>query len=566
MPRHLSPLLRTRIAHVFLFIMFCCALLWLRLGYLQLVRHGFLAAEAMRQRSRAEALVPDRGAILDRNGLPLAITVYGYGVYAVPAAIRDPQAVAAQLADLLGRPAAELEELLQRNASQVWLTDRLDPAAAAVVEELGLRGVYVVERPQRAYPQGRLAADVLGYTGRDNQGLAGLEWLYDEVLAGVPGVHRSERDPRGRSIAGGRSEVREPVPGSDLVLTIDAVLQYIVEQELARGIEAARAAWGLAVAMQPKTGEILAMAVLPSFDPADYQRYLPRAHRNPAVADQFEPGSTMKVFTLAAALEEGVVTLDTVLDSPAQMRIGGGLIHCNYPYGYGRLTVLEAVARSCNTTLAHIGAELLGGEKLYQYLRAFGFGQRLGVDLPGEGTGMVPAPGRISGELLQWATISFGQGIAVTPLQLTAATAALANGGVLMKPYIVREVRHPDGYVVETASPTPLRQVVSPETARDVVEAMIAVVERGTGRRAQVPGYRVAGKTGTAQIPEEGGYGDKRLASFVGFGPVEDPALVLLVMLYDVRQEMPEGGLWAAPVFANIMRRAFQHLGIPPSP
>lgn len=564
-PRHLSQRLKTRIAHVFLFLVVCGGLLWLRLGYLQLVRHGFLEAEAMRQRYRSQQLVPDRGNILDRNGQPLAVTVYGFGVYAVPAAVNDPAGTARQLASLLNRPAAELEELLGRNAGSVWLTDRLDAAAAAAVEALRLPGVYVVERPQRAYPQGLLAADVLGYTGRDNQGLAGLEYLYDEVLAGVPGVHVSERDPRGRAIAGARSEVREPVPGSDLVLTIDAVLQYIVEQELARGIEDAQAQWGLAVAMQPQTGEILAMAVLPTFDPANYQRYLPRAHRNPAVADQFEPGSTLKLFTVAAALEEGVVTLDTVLDSPAQLRIGGGVIHCNYPFGYGRLTVLEAVARSCNTTLAHIGAELLGGERLYQYLRAFGFGQRLGVDLPGEGTGLVPAPGRISGELLQWATISFGQGIAVTPLQLTAATAALVNGGVLMKPYIVKEIRHPDGHVLESFSATPLRRVVSPETARDVVQTMIAVVQQGTGRRAQVAGYQVAGKTGTAQIPENGIYGDKRLASFIGFGPVDDPALVLLVMLYDVQQDATEGGLWAAPVFSNIMRRAFQHLGIPPA-
>lgn len=565
MARHLSPLVKTRIAYVFLFIVVCATLLWLRLGYLQIVRHDFLEAEAMRQRYRAQQLVSERGAVLDRHGQPLAVTVYGFGLYAVPAAISDPHAVARQLADFLGRPAAEIEALLTRSASFVWLADRLEPSLAAALERLRIPGVYVVERPQRAYPQGWLAADVLGYTGRDNQGLAGLEYMYDDVLAGVPGVHVSERDPRGRAIAGARSEVKEPVPGADLVLTLDAVLQYIVEQELAKGIEAAQAQWGLAVAMQPKTGEILAMAVLPAFDPADYQRYLPRAHRNPAVTDQFEPGSTMKVFTVAAALEEGLVTLDTLLDAPALLEIGGGAVRCNYPYGYGRLSVLDAVALSCNTTLAHLGAELLGGRRLHDYLRAFGFGQRLGVDLPGEGTGQVPTPGRIRGELFQWATVSFGQGIAVTPLQLTAATAALANGGVLMKPYIVSEIRHPNGHVLERYEPTPLRRVVSPETARDVVKTMVAAVERGTGRRAQVPGYRLAGKTGTAQIPENGAYVDKWLSSFVGFGPAEDPALVVLVMLYDVRQDATEGGIWAAPVFANIMRRSLQHLGIPPS-
>lgn len=565
MSRQWSAIVRKRIAIVFLGIVVFCGLLWLRLGYLQVVRHPWLEAEAMRQRYRSHQLVPDRGAVLDRHGQPLAVTVYGFGAYAVPAAVTDARAAAETLSGMLGRTVDELTELLTRNTSSVWLTDRLDRTTAAAIEQLKIPGVYVVERPQRAYPQGWLAADVLGYTGRDNQGLAGLEYLFDDILAGIPGEHFSERDPRGRAIAGTRSQVRQPVPGHDLVLTLDAVLQYIVEQELARGVENARAEWGLVIVMQPSTGEILAMAVHPSFDPADYQTYLPRAHRNPAVADQFEPGSAMKLFTVAAALEEGIVTLDTLLDGPAVLHIGGGVIHCHNPFGYGQLSVKDAIAVSCNTALAHLGAERVGGRLLHEYLQAFGFGHKLGIDLPGEATGIVPTPGRIPGELLQWATVSFGQGIAVTPLQLTAATAALANGGTLMKPFVVKEVRHPDGYVVEQYEPTVLRRVVSPETASAVVETMAAVVEEGTGRRAQVSGYRVAGKTGTAQVPEGGAYGDKRLASFVGFGPLENPELVVLVMLYDVQQDSAEGGRWAAPVFASIMRRGLAHLGIPPA-
>lgn len=565
MSRALSAERQKRIAAVFLVVIGLAGALWLRLGYLQIVRHPFLEAEAMRQRYRSHQLVPNRGAVLDRHGMPLAVTVYGHGVYAVPAAVTDPKASAERLAELLGRPVDELVELLTRDSGSVWLTDRLEPAAAAAVESLRLPGVYVVERPQRGYPQGMMAADVLGYTGRDNQGLAGLEHWFDDILAGVPGEHFSERDPRGRAIAGARSQVRQAVPGHDLVLTLDYVLQYTAEQELARGIEAANAEWGLVVIMQPKTGEVLAMTVLPAFDPADYQSYLPRAHRNYAVADQFEPGSTFKVFTVATALEEGLVTLETELPAPAVLPIGGGVVRSHGFVNHGMLSVTDAVVVSSNTALAHLGAEVVGGAVLAEYLHAFGFGQRLGIELPGEGAGRVPTPGRVAGELLQWATVSFGQGIAVTPLQLTAAIAALANNGTLMKPSIVREIRDPDGYVVEHFSPTALRQVVSPATARDVVETMAAVVERGTGRRAQVAGYRLAGKTGTAQIPEDGRYGDKRLASFVGFGPVEDPELVVLVMLYDVQQDNAEGGRWAAPVFANIMRRGLQHLGIPPA-
>lgn len=565
MARRFSPDLHKRVAIIFLLAIVFIGASWMRLGYLQIVRHPFLKAEALKQRYRAEQVVPNRGAILDRDGTPLAITVFGHGVYVVPDVISDPERVAEQLAAPLGRRVDELVQQLSGGSSSVWLTDRLDRKSAEAIEQLKLPGVYVVERPQRDYPHGTLAADVLGYTGRDNQGLAGLEHHFDTLLAGVPGRHFSERDPRGRAIGGGRSELEQPVPGSDLVLTIDHILQYTAEHELAKGIEAANAAWGLAIIMQPSTGEILAMTVLPDFDPADYQRYLPRAHRNPAVADQFEPGSTLKVFTVAAALEEGLVTLDSVLDGPATLRIGGGIVHCHNPAGYGQLSVADAVAVSCNTALAHLGAEMLGGEKLAEYMSAFGFGQRLGVDLPGEIPGSVPTPGRVYGELLRWATVSFGQGIAVTPLQLVTATSAIANGGKLMKPYIVREVRDTDGQLLAKNSPTVLRDVVSTATARDVATAMEAVVERGTGRRAQVPGYRVAGKTGTAQIPEGGIYGQKRLASFIGFAPADNPALLVLVMLYDVKQDTAEGGRWAAPVFADIMRRSLQHLGIPPT-
>jgi len=565
MAPRLAPGVPKRVAVLFLILVGLAGVLWLRLGYLQIVRHSFFEAEAMKQRYRSHQLVPDRGAILDRHGTPLAVTVYGYGVYAVPAAVEDPQHAARLLSELLGRPADVLAGQLARDAQSVWLSHRVEPDAAAAIDNLKLPGVYVVVRPQRGYPHGWMAADVLGYTGLDNQGLAGLEWLLEKELAGVPGEHFSERDPRGRAIAGSRSQVRQAEPGHDVVLTLDAVLQYIAEQEVAQGVQAAGAEWGLAIVMNPKTGEILAMAVQPGFDPANWEAHLPRAHRNPAVADQFEPGSTMKVFTVAAALEEGVATPETTLPAPAVMPIGGGVVRNHNSINYGSLSVAEALVVSSNTALAHLGAEMLGGATLAEYLRAFGFGQRLGVDMPGEGTGRVPTPGRVAGGRLQWATVSFGQGVAVTPLQLAAATAALANGGTLMKPFIVQEIRRPDGYILEHRLPAAIRQVVSPETAAAVVEAMEAVVQRGTGRRAQVPGYRVAGKTGTAQVPEDGGYGDKRLASFVGFAPAEDPALLVLVMLYDVKQDTAEGGRWAAPVFAEIMRRGLQHLGIPPS-
>lgn len=566
MSRRFSEALRVRVAVVFLTMAFLGVLAWLRVGWLQVVQGSHYRTLALEQRYRAENLVPERGAIYDRNGVPLAVTVQGNAVYAVPAAVADPARAAALLAPILNESAAELERRMRQDAASVWLAVRLDASTAAAVEKLNLSGVYVAQRPHREYPHGTLAADVLGFTGLDNQGLAGLEFQYDAVLRGIPGRHFSERDPRGRAIPGGRSQLFAAVPGSDLILTIDRVLQYAVEQELAQGVAAARAEWGLALLMDPHTGEILAMATYPAFDPARYSDFLPRAFRNRAVADQFEPGSTLKLFTAAAAMEEGVARIDTILNGPATLRIGGGIVHCYNPSGYGPLTLAEAIAKSCNTAFAQLGAEMLGGPTLARYLQAFGFGSRLGIDLPGEGTGSVPTPGRVAGEILRWANVSFGQGIAVTPVQLVAATAAIANGGTLLRPYIVQAIRAPNGDIIQQHVPTPLRRVISAETARELTQAMEMVVTGGTGTRARLTGYRVAGKTGTAQIPENGIYGNKRLASFVGFAPAEAPALVGLVMLYDVQQDTTEGGRWAAPIFAEIMDRALKHLGIPPRP
>lgn len=557
---------KLRIALIFIFSTALIVAAWGRLAFVQLVKRDFYESEAMAQRYRAQPLVPERGTIFDRNGVALAMTTYGYGIYATPRLMGDPQTAAGALAPLLNTNPSRLLQQFEGASGNVWLAHRTSAATASAVELLQLPGVYVVERPQRDYPNGRLAADILGFTGVDNQGLGGIEWTFDDVLRGREGAFFSERDPRGRAIAGGRQSVVDASPGHQLVLTIDHVLQYIVEQELERGLRQAKAAWGLVVALQPRTGEILASAVLPTFDPRDIESAVPRAYRNPAVADQFEPGSTLKVFAAAAALEEGLLTLDSAVSSPAALRIGGGTVNNYNNIHHGTITLKDAVSMSSNTAFAAIGSDVVGGPTLARYLQAFGFGQRLGVDLPGEGAGNVPEPGRVAGEALRWANVAFGQGIAVTPIQLAAATAAIANGGDLMQPFVVRQVKDGAGRIVEQIEPKLLRKVISSATASDVTEAMEAVVIGGTGTRARVPGYRVAGKTGTAQIPEGGVYGDKRLASFIGFAPADDPALVLVVMLYDVQQDTAEGGRWAAPVFSAIVSRALPHLGVAPSP
>lgn len=564
MNHRLRPTVQKRIVALFLAGTALILIMWLRLGYVQLVKHAFFEEEALKQRFRTELLVPVRGTIFDRNGVPLAMTEYGFGVYATPRAVHDAAKTASVLAPLLERDEEDLLEDLNRATSFVWLKGRLATEVARTVDELGLPGVYVVRRPQRGYPHGSLAADVLGFTGRDNQGLGGLEFRYDELLKGIEGRVFSEKDPWGRAIAGGRSDTQQARRGHDLFLTIDHVLQYVTEQELAQGIENAKAEWGLALLMEPATGAVLASAVLPAFDPADYGTFLPRPFRNPAVTDQFEPGSTLKIFTAAAALEEGLIGLDTLLEGPALLHIGGGTVRCHNGIDHGTVSLKDALAVSCNTAFAHLGANIVGGTTLARYMRAFGFGNRLGIDLPGEAAGTVPTPGRVEGELLRWANVSFGHGIAVTPIQLAAATAAIANGGDLMQPYVVQQIVDDTAEVVFEHTPTVLRRVISPTTARDVAAAMESVVRHGTGRLARLEGYRVAGKTGTAQVPEHGVYGDKRLSSFVGFAPADDPALVLIIMLYDVQQDAAEGGRWAAPVFANIMQRSLQYIGIPP--
>ncbi|HEY8498955.1 MAG TPA: penicillin-binding transpeptidase domain-containing protein [Limnochordales bacterium] len=539
--------------------------LGLRLFYLQVVRHGHYTRLAFEQRLRPLPLDPRRGTIYDRSGHKLAISVSADAVYAIPSEVEDPEATARALAQVLGMPADEIRQRLQSRQAAVWIARRLDTQTAQRVRALHLPGIGLVERPQRVYPNGSLAAQVLGITGIDNQGLEGLEFYYDAHLRGVPGRIEAERDAAGREIPGGISRYVPAQDGHQLVLTIDQVIQYRAERELERVVKETSAELGIFVAVDPQTGEILAMAQYPTFDPNDYAAYPPEVRRNRAVTDQFEPGSTFKIVTGSAALEAGVVRPDERFFDPGFVLVGGGRVSCWLPGGHGSQTFVEATENSCNPVFAIIGAQRLGPETFYRFARAFGFGQPLGIDFPGEAAGFLPAPGTIQhGELLRWANIGFGQGVAVTPLQLAMAAAAIANGGVLMKPHLVKEVRTADGQVLERVQPVALRRVLSPGTAAEFARILRSVVVNGSGTRAEIPGYRVAGKTGTAQVPEPGGgYGDDAMASFVGFAPVDGARLVGLVMIYKLKVQPRWGGLWAAPTFRAIMGDALSYLRVP---
>jgi len=557
---------RQRIARLLFAVAAFAAMLAARLAWIQIVRHEHFLALALEQRLRGVPTDPLRGTIYDRNMNELAVSVSSDAVYVRPVEVEDPGVTAATLARLLDLPYDDVLARLQRPQAEVWIKRRVSSDEAEAVRAAALPGVYLAHRTTRLYPYGRLAAHVLGIVGIDNQGLEGLELYYDELLRGTPGRVLAERDAAGRTIPSGESVYVPPVDGAGLVLTIDAAIQAVAERELERACIATLSEFCLTIWMDPRNGHILALAVYPTFDPNAPGDYPAAARRNRAVTDQFEPGSTFKVVTAAAALAEGLVDPGELFYDPGYIDIGGGRVHCWRGGGHGSLSFAEAIQHSCNPVFAELGGLRLGPERFYPYLVAFGFSDRLGIDFPGEARGLVPQPGRLAhGEVLQWANIGFGQGVAVSPLQLVTALAALANGGIRMQPQLVQAVVDPRTQEVRRILPRPVYRVVDEETARLTLELLRAVVETGSGTNAAIPGYAVAGKTGTAQVAEGGVYTDKRVASFMGVVPVEQPRLVGLVMLYDLQPRPAYGGVHAAPVWRAIAEEALRLLGVPRS-
>ncbi len=534
----------------------------IRLFYLQIIRHGHYSHLAQAQRMRPTTVDPKRGTIFDRNGTVLALSVGADAVYAVPHSGRDHAAAAAQLAPYLSLAEEDIAAALTNVTRSTWLDRKLSWEQSSAIRQLNLPGIRLIERPQRYYPQGTLAAQVLGFAGIDNQGLEGLEFFYDEILRGTPGTWSMERDAAQRQIPGGEGILTPPIHGHDLILTIDAKIQYVAERELERAVVETKSRRGVVLLMDTATGAIVANAVYPAFDPNQYQNYVSSQRRNSAVIDQYEPGSTFKVLTAAAGLDLGAVTFDTMFYSGASWQVAGGRIRSWNRIGHGDQTFVQTLETSDNIAYAQLSVNM-GPTQFHPYLHNFGLGQRLGVDFPGEVAGRLPAPGEIRfGETLQWANIGFGQGVAVTPLQLLAAVNAIANEGRLMRPHYVHEIRDHEGNLVHREQPELLGQPIGAATAAAVAHMMRSSVVHGTGSQAEIPGYPVAGKTGTAEVPTQGGYGDDRIASFVGFAPVENPRLTGIVILYYPEQEVRYGGVLAAPVFRTIMEEALDCLGV----
>jgi len=531
-----------------------------RLFTLQVLQHGELERRAIRQHQRSTVLEGERGTIYDRRGRILATNLEVPSIYAVPTSVQGSDQVGLELARVLKSDLRSVQRRLREDRNFVWVARKVTPDRAKAIADLGIEGIGFVMESQRFYPNRHLMGHLLGFAGMDNQGLEGVELAYDSYLRGEKGWLWVERDALGETIFSSGLNYVSPSRGKDITLTIDQVIQYITEQELDRVVQQFSAVSGSIIVMNPKTGEILAMAVRPEFNPNIHSGHDPSEWRNRAITDLYEPGSTFKIVTAAAVLEEKLVTPTERIDcEEGSFQIDGQVFHD--PVKEGVLTFSEVIQRSSNIGTIKVGARL-GGQQLYQYAKAFGFGEKAGIDLLGETGGTLRPPQNWSKR--SHASISIGQEVAVTPIQLITAASAIANEGRLMRPYLVSKITEHDGRVIRTIAPEVRRQVVKPETARQLTQILEGVTRKGgTGEKAALAAYAVAGKTGTAQKADSKTrmYStDRFVSSFVGFVPAEDPDIAILVVV-DEPKGVSWGGSVAAPVFKNIAEQTLLYLG-----
>lgn len=533
-----------------------------RLAWIQFVQGEDLQRKALAQWNRRLTVQPQRGSIYSSNGALLAGSATAESIIAIPSEIDDPQEAATLLAPILNMDTGVLRERMERNMFEVFLKRKVDDDVAQAVKELRLAGIRTTIESKRFYPHRNLASHVLGFAGID-EGLEGIEYYYEQELKGKTGYIIYEADSRGRELPDAVQAYLPPIDGYDLVLTIDEVIQHIVERALDKAmVDFAPESAGV-IAVNPKTGGILALAGRPDFNPQHYGDYPASSWRNPLISNSFEPGSTFKLVTISAALEEGVVTFHDGFFCPGYFSAGGRNIKC-WSAGHGPQSIKEVLWNSCNPGFMSMGTRL-GKERLFDYIQAYGFGGRTGIDLPGENTGILFNVDTMSS--VDLAVASFGQGNAVTPLQQLMTAAALANGGVLMKPMVVQEVRTESGELVERYEPEAIRQVITPETAEELTVVLADGVERGSGVFAMVEGYRIAGKTGTAQkIAPGGGYlNNLFILSYVGYGPIDDPQIAVYVFVDGATRGPNWGGQVAGPVFKEVMTEVMRYWNIPPS-
>ena len=534
-----------------------------RLVIVQIVDAPRYRALAANQRERVIPLPANRGTIFDRNGERLAITLDFKMIFVDPAHVTDPIAGAAELSKVLREDPVMLEAKLRGAVPGdrfEYIARQVEPDLAKKVKALEIPGIYFEDEPKRYYPGGRLASHLLGFVNVEGTAFGGIEGSYDGILKGHPGEMTLEQDPTGRPLPQAEFSQTRSQPGRSLFLTIDKEIQYFTEDSLLEATRLYNAEAGSAIVMRVGTGEILAMANVPGYDANEPGEAAPEAQRNRAVTDMYEPGSAFKIVTASAALEEGVVTPKTTYTVPDQFQVADRVIHDSHPHPTERMTVAEIIEQSSNVGTVQMGLEL-GGARLQRYMKKYGFGTATGLDFPGESPGIVIPRRDWSGSTI--ATLPIGQGVAVTPLQMAAAYQTIANEGIWVEPKLLYSTMDPTGRIETGAAPA-IRSVVSRETALAVRKILTNVVKRGTGTEAQVPGYSVAGKTGTAQkVLPGGGYGSSYVGSFGGFAPASRPEIVIFVMLDEPSPIW--GGSTAAPTFRTIAEFTLRHLGVPPT-
>ena len=543
-------LIKRRVSLLFTLFLVLLALSILRATWLGAVEGSDLKSRAVAQQVEQVDVSARRGTITDRNGLELAVSEDSATVFANPRQIKDPGSAAGQLSPLTGLDYDTLmSKLGNRKQGFVYLTRKIDADKGAAIEKLKIAGVGVMNEPRRRYPQSWLASQVLGTVGTDNYGLSGIEQSYEDQLHGEDGKRKIVRDALGEPIS--LEEQKRDEPGEDLQLTIDSAIQERVEAVLAEVGQTFQPRNATALVLDPRNGEILALANWPRVNAADPGAAPEYARQNRAVAASFEPGSTFKAFTVAGALEEKLIQRDTRFDLPPTIKVADREIRESHERGYVSLDVGQILAQSSNVGSVKIGLRL-GAQKFDKWVRRFGFGTPTGVELPGEGQGIVPSWRDYSGSSL--GNLPIGQGLAVTPMQMAAAYQAIAMKGVTHKPHIV------------VGESPPARRIISAKTATEVSRMLEGVLgSGGTATEAQVPGYRLAGKTGTAEKPDEfGGYSKtKYVASFIGYAPARNPRLLVAVMVDEPKGAI-YGGVVAAPAFEKIVSFALPYLGIPP--
>jgi len=533
-----------------------------RLAVLQTRDGATLERLGLAERTHTFTLQADRGEILDRSGDPLALSIQARDIYVDPRLVTDPVTEARQIGAALELKVKPLVSAFSEAGSFVYVAREVDLARARAVESMHLPGVGLLPTTRRYYPAGPVASQVLGFVGFDGTGLSGLEDEYNSLLAGRPGERTTETSETGTPIAQGLQTGNPPQSGADIVSTMDRELQYYAQTQLARAVKANGAKGGTIIVLDPSTGDVLAMANYPWFDPNRFEAFSEWRYRNRAVTDSFEPGSVNKVITATAAVQENAFPLGREFTVPDHIRVDGYTIHDSHPHAPERMTLSDIISESSNVGAVKV-ADILGAPRLSAYLDRFGFGRPTGLGFPGE-TGGIVLP------LADWsqaslATIAYGQGVSATPLQMASVYATIANGGICVTPRLVRGTVDARG-VFHPASPSPSRRVVSQTTARTITKMLADAVQNGTGIAAQIPGYQAAGKTGTAlkPNPKTGGYSHKYVASFIGFLPASAPRVVIAAVIDEPTTVY--GGIAAAPLFQKVARYAIQRLGIAAAP